>query len=577
MSRRASDGAGLLGAFQRAAQHLEDHAAEVDDLNVFPVPDGDTGANMVATVRAALSETSQLDPEERSVGRVLAALNRGALVGARGNSGVILSQLMRGMTLVIGERRRINALDLAAAFERAATTASGVVAKPVEGTILTVAREAASAAVEAAERRADLEAVLAATVMAARIAVQRTPDQLPILREAGVVDAGGMGLLRLLEGALAFVRAVDPGPAVGSQDGRAAGRTTLVAGTDLDVGFGYETMFLVQARGTDESLDLDAVRQHLQSLGDSVLVAGDAHALKVHVHGEDPERVLTYGRSLGAISRVSVESLDHQVRERSGFAETTNAAARNGSASAPMKHVDVAGSVVESRAGEGRQQGTASLAVLAVVAGDGLLEAYRSFGVQALLVGQVPGRPSAGELATALQGMDEADVLVLPNHPDVILPAEQAATLVTGCAVHVVPTRNPAEGLAALLAMDPLRSAAANARQMLEAARSVQTVQITRAGRDARIQGRWIHAGQAIALAPEQQVVAVADDLIEAALEGVAAFPSDIELMTVYYGASAELASAESLAARLVAARPGVDVEVVRGGQPRYAFLVAGE
>lgn len=310
MARRSCDGAGLLGAFRAAVANIEVYVDEINGLNVFPVPDGDTGSNMFATVRAALAEAEGVG-EKPTAERVAAAASFGALMGARGNSGVITSQILRGLAEGLAGKTRFNGLDLANALQSGTRAAYGAVAKPVEGTILTVIRESSTAAVAAAERQNDLETVLSVTLDAAEKSVARTPSLLPILREAGVVDAGGQGLYRLFQGALLFLLGRAPELARPSSTGPLKA-SVLVA--HADEGFGYETMYLLQAR-PGELLDLDGVRGYLESIGDSVLVAGDPRAVKVHVHGERPDLAIGYGLGIGALSMISVENLDNQARK----------------------------------------------------------------------------------------------------------------------------------------------------------------------------------------------------------------------------------------------------------------------
>ena len=297
MARRSCDGDGLLAAFRAAVDNLEAHVDEINALNVYPVPDGDTGSNMLATVRAALDEAEAVAGQPAD--RIAAAIAFGALMGARGNSGVITSQIFRGMAEGLGGKSRFNGLDLAHALSEGARTAYGAVAKPVEGTILTVIRESAAAAVTAAERDPDIESVLGATVTAAEHSVARTPTLLAILREAGVVDSGGQGLYRLFQGALLHMVGRSPASAASaardrSHAGAGAKPSTLVA--HADEGFGYETMFLLQPAGAG-ILDVDAIREALEAIGESVLVAGDARAVKIHVHNERPDQVIGYGLS----------------------------------------------------------------------------------------------------------------------------------------------------------------------------------------------------------------------------------------------------------------------------------------
>ena len=589
MARRSCDGAGLLAAFRSAAANLEAHVDEINGLNVYPVPDVDTGSNMFATVRAALDEAEGVADEPAE--RVAQAISFGALMGARGNSGVITSQIFRGMADGLAGKRRFSGLDLGHSLAQGSRAAYGAVAKPVEGTILTVIREAADAAVAAAERENDLEAVLAATVEAAERAVARTPSLLPILREAGVVDSGGQGVLRLFQGALQHLRGQVPTAARGVAP--VARPSALVA--HGDEGFGYETMFLLQAEGTGR-LDLDAIRGHLESIGESVLVAGDARAVKVHVHNERPDQVIGYGLSLGNLSRISVENLDNQARDvRETRAAEFTAADVVAGTPADGRDADAAAAeppadrLAEAASGDGqhpRADGATApggepleplpLAVVAVAPGDGLAAIFREFGVAAVVRGGQSANPSTGELLEALRDIDAREVLLLPNNPNVVMAARQVAAMADR-PVAVVPTRNAAEGFAALLALDPTRDAAANATEMTRAGRAVQTLAVTEAVRDATIGGRRVRRGQTIALDPDDGLVAVDNDSGRAVMDAVAALEPGFELLTVYYGDGAELADAEALARRLGEAHEGVEVEVVHGGQPHYRYLIAAE
>ena len=564
MARRACDGAGLLDAFRAAVANLEVHVDEINALNVYPVPDGDTGSNMLATVKAALLEAEAV--ADKPADRIAAAISFGSLMGARGNSGVITSQIFRGMAEALGGKTRFNGLDLAHALSEGARTAYGAVAKPVEGTILTVIRESAAAAVTTAERDADIETVLGATLNAAERSVARTPTLLAILREAGVVDSGGQGLYRLFQGALLYLAGRSPAGAVRARSRTGAGPkvSTLVA--HADDGFGYETMFLIQPNGNG-SLDVDAIRDHLESIGESVLVAGDARALKVHVHNERPDLVIGYGLSVGTMSRISVENLDHQARDvretrAARFTGTTPEAGLAGPAARDAKAAHAAPAP--------------ALGVLAVAAGDGLAAIFGEFGVAAVVKGGQSANPSTGELLQSIEALDAREVIILPNNPNVVLAARQVASM-TDRPVVVVPTRNAAEGFAALLALDPQLDAAANAGPMREAARAIQSFVVTAAVRDATIGGRKIKRGQTIALDPDDGLVAVDGDPEKCVLAAVASLRAGFELVTIFYGDGAGLADAEGLGKRIHAILPGVDVEVRHGGQPFYRYLIAAE
>ena len=559
MARRSCDGDGLLGAFRAAVANLELHVDELNALNVYPVPDGDTGSNMFATVNAALEEAEGTagQPAER----IAAAISFGALMGARGNSGVITSLIFRGMAEGLGGKRRFNGLDLAHALSLGSKAAYAAVAKPVEGTILTVIREAADAAVSAAERADDLETVLTATLDATEKSVARTPSLLAILREAGVVDAGGQGLYRLFQGALLHLVGQSPAGMARARSKRGVGikASTLVA--HADEGFGYETMFLLQPNGLG-SLDVDAIRSHLESIGESVLVAGDPRALKIHVHNDRPDLVVGYGLGVGALSRISIENLDNQARD----IRETRAAAFTGAAASEAAVQPTTARTAEAPA----------LGVVAVVAGDGLAAIFRDFGVAAVVQGGQSANPSTGELLAAIEAVDAREIIVLPNNPNVVLAARQVAALADRTVV-VVPTRNAGEGFAALLALDPGLDAAANASPMTDAARSIQTLVVTEATRDATIGGRKIKRGQTIALDPDEGLLAVGGDKDKTVLAGVAALTPGFELLTLFYGDGADLAEAETMARRIGAIVPGVDVEVRHGGQPFYRYLIAAE
>jgi DAK2 domain fusion protein YloV len=562
MARRSCDGAGLLGAFGAAVANLEAHVDEINGLNVFPVPDGDTGSNMVATVRAALTEAEGAG-SSAAVERIAAAASFGALMGARGNSGVITSQILRGMAEGLAGKTRFNALDLAHALDQGTKAAYGAVAKPVEGTILTVIRDASGAAVAISERDNDLESVLAGTLDAAEKAVAKTPSLLPVLREAGVVDAGGQGLYRLMQGALLYLLGQAP---VATTPRAAAKASVLVA--HADEGFGYETMYLVQAR-PGERLDVDAIRGHLESIGASILVAGDARAVKVHVHNERPDAVIAYGLGLGDLSRISVENLDNQARDvrESRAIEFAGDDAANGRPG---------GSPGADDGPSPTRSETVPLAVVAVAAGEGLAAIFRDFGVSRIVMGGQAANPSTGELLEAIRSVDASQVLILPNNPNVILAARQVAAMADR-AVAVAATRNAAEGLAALLALNPSLSAAENAEAMTAAGRAIQTLAVTEAVRDATIGGVKVRHGQTIVLDPDDGLVAVADEPDAAVLEAVGKLAPGFELLTLYYGDGADLAASEAVARRIGTSVNGAEVEVVHGGQPHYRYLISAE
>jgi DAK2 domain fusion protein YloV len=599
MTRRAGDGAALLAAFRAAVENLAAHVDEVDALNVFPVPDGDTGSNMLATVRAALAEAEAVD--DPSADRVAQAISFGALMGARGNSGVISSQIFRGMADGLGGKQRFSGADLAHSLTQGAATAYKAVAKPVEGTILTVVREAAAAAVSAADAGGDLEDVLTAAVDGAHEAVAKTPSLLPILRDAGVVDAGGEGLYRLLQGALRYLVSRAPAPVSGMDSAMAAAGAAAAAVrvsaplAPADEVFGYETMFLLHSRGAP--LDLAGLRGDLEKMGESVLVAGDSRAVKVHVHNDRPDAVIALGLALGALTRITVENLDaqsHEVREkraaevvRAPIEVHRRAARREGRPHVDLATYGAAAGVAVPPVGAspgGRSNGSSKLAsvavlplaVVVVAAGVGLARIFESYRVAAIVDGGQSNNPSTGELLDAVEGIAADEILLLPNNSNVVLAARQA-TEMTSRRVRVVPTRNAAEGFAALLAMDPGADATTNSEVMTLAARAIQTLQVTEAVRDATIGGRKVKKGQTIVLDPDDGLLAVGSDRTKAVLTALDVLEPGFELVTIYYGEGADLADAQTLASRVGEWRHSVELDVIHGGQPHYRYLISAE
>ncbi len=581
MVRLACDGAGLAEAVRAAVANLEAHVDEINALNVFPVPDGDTGSNMAATCREMLAYVR----EETSAEAVAERLREGALFGARGNSGVILSQIVRGLAEGFAGKRRFNGLDLAHALALASTAAYGAVPRPVEGTMLTVIREASAVAVEAAERSNDLEAVLWAATHAAARALDKTPSLLPVLREAGVVDSGGAGLLRLFEGALAYIRGEVAAPA--PVRAPRVPSPTSTESVHLETGHGYETVYLVHPF-PGQLLDLDRIRSYLVRTGESVNVAGDPMAAKIHVHNGRPDLVLRQALQLGRIVNATITDLDHQTAEMRESREPAPAMALVAPTVAPAWPAEppaghAAAGPGPAAPGQVSAAPRVPLGIVAVAAGDGLAEALAAFGIadERLHVSIVRGgqaeNPSAGEILAAIMASPGEEIVVLPNNPNVKLAAGQAAEMADR-PVRVVPTRNAAEGIAALLEADPAAGASGNAAVMLEAGRAIQTLLVTEAVRDAVVSGRRVRRGQTMALDPDDGLVAADDDCGRAVLAGLAALNPGFSLVTLWYGDGADLANAERLAHLVQDAWPAVEeVEVRHGGQPHYRYLVSVE
>lgn len=534
----------MLGSLEWLAAHQE----EINNLNVFPVPDGDTGTNMMLTLQSAVEDIK--DSPATEVGKIAKVAAHGSLMGARGNSGVILSQIFRGFANAVQGKSVVGPVDLGLAFEEAANFAYKAVNKPTEGTILTVAREAGRAAVAAGrEPKATRVDVMKAAARAAREAVERTPSQLRILREAGVVDAGGYGLQVMLEGMLQSVR--DSGQVTAStlpQPGSAA-----QAVLDLpEEGWGYCTEFLIKG----ENLDVEAIRAEIAAMGNSVLVVGDPELVKVHVHTDDPTKVIGAASRRGTLDRLNVGDMSTQhkrIRDENGRPR--------------------------QQTGSGNGAGPAAkrangLGMVVVVAGGGLAEIFRSLGADEVVEGGQTMNPSTQDMLEAVERVDYDEVLLLPNNKNVVLAASQVNDL-TGKAVHVVATATVPQGIAAAIAFSPERGAEDNEAAMREAADHVQTIEITRAVRDTRHNGKEVRKGDVLSLVNDE-IAETGDDfssVIQASIEGLNL--DDYELITIYQGAEVEEKDAEALREALSQRYPDVEVELLAGGQEHYPYILS--
>jgi len=544
-------GRGLRQALEASTSWLERHVEIINALNVYPVPDGDTGINMLLTMRAALAELNNSPAQSASA--VIHAVSYGALMGARGNSGVILSQLFRGLARSLDKKETFTAAELAQAMTEASATAYQGVIKPVEGTILTVAREAADAAVAAAEERNDLLYVLERTVMEARHSVARTPSLLSVLAEAGVVDAGGQGLFVILEGALRFMR------------GDEVGELPIIeAGVELEVPaeeeYGYETMFILQG----EDLDVEEIREAIAAMGESVLVVGDSQTVKVHIHSMEPGRPLDYAAKLGALSQISVENLQEQYQEF----------IRHGGTTAPG-HPPPSPFIPPSW--EGKRGGElGDTAIVVVAPGVGLARVFESLGVSAVVPGGQTMNPSTQEILKAIEGLGAEKVVVLPNNVNVIMAARQTREL-SPKEVAVVPTKTIPQGVSAVLAFNCQADLETNAQVMEQAARSVQTAEITTATRAAQINGVSVEEGEFIGLL-DGELTASGSTLEEVVQEMLRQMQADEqEIITIYYGEDIASTEAEALADEIQAGYPDQEVELVDGGQPHYHYIMSAE
>ena len=521
----------LVGA---AAASLEASRPRIDDLNVYPVPDGDTGTNMALTVRSLVEalETAEDGPRPALAHTV----TRAALMGARGNSGVILSQIVRGAAEVLGAAETLDSAVVAEALRAASDAAYRGVRQPVEGTILTVVREMA----EEAEARAASELapgeLLRAVLERGEAALARTPELLDVLRDANVLDAGGAGLVEIVRGLVAAVTGEEltvraPAPTLGLE----------AIHRELSE-FRYCTAFLVEGAG----LDGESLERELEALGDSLLVVGDESALKVHVHTDDPGAALSLGTARGAISGVEIADMHVQTAQREERLATAVLAT-------PSDRVSD---------------------VVAVVAGAGNRRLYESLGAARIVEGGQSMNPSTAELVDAIEGIQAREVVVLPNNANVIMSAEQAAAI-AGKPARIVPTRSIQAGLSALLAYDPGATASENEEAMREAIGAVATGAVTTASRDVELNGLKIQEGQYLGLLEEEPLVGGEsfDEVASAVIEALLSSPHDT--MTVLTGEGAP--GIDDLLEAVAMRHPDVEVDVQPGGQPHYHLLIAAE
>jgi len=540
------DGQDLKKAIIAGAAWLEQNREIINALNVFPVPDGDTGSNMSATMQAAIRDI--IHSEDTSAGVIAAKIAHGALLGARGNSGVILSQIFRGLAHSLEKKQSFSALDLALALQEAERLAYRAVIKPVEGTILTVVRETADAAMVSAQRGDDLVTLIQEAVIASRQSLARTPDLLPKLKQAGVVDAGGQGFCTLLEGVWRYTRgeagqvttsaAVTSSPEIVAKKGRVT----------IEEEFGYEVVFLLRG----EKLNVEKIRQTIIDMGGvSTVVAGDEQLLKVHTHTAWPGKILDYGVTLGSLADINIENLQEQSLTYAAESEA-------------------------ERASENERPAISQIATVAVVAGPGFEKVFTSIGLTAIVPGGQTMNPSTEELLAAVNAVDAEKVILLPNNSNVILSARQVLNL-SKKEVYTVPTENMPQGIASLLRFNFEADFETNCEAMTEAAANFQTAEITTATRTVHIGNVRVREGDYIGLVNGNLVIAGQniDHVIRETLQRMNI--KRFEIVTLYFGEDVARQQAEETARCIKDKYSHLEIEVVDGGQPHYAYIISAE
>jgi len=541
---KAATGQDLKEMFMVATSWLEKSAPDIDALNVFPVPDGDTGTNMLLTMRSSVEEAANNLPASATA----KALARGALMGARGNSGVILSQIWSGLAEGLADKETFNGKELAAALLQASEKAYKGLSNPVEGTILTVIRDAATATqAHVAEGDDSLIMALETAVNAARESVANTPALLPVLKDAGVVDAGGQGLYTILDGALRYLKGEVEQmqfrkPQIIVSNIPLPTRLPQMVAAE-EVPYGYCTEFLLKVK-EGEKLSPDKIRKRLNKKGESLIVVGDESTVRIHIHALEPGDVVNYATSLGTLHQVSMRNMDEQ-------------------------HQDF----MEMQKDRGM---VADTGIVAIASGEGLAEVLQSLGVSSIVPGGQTMNPSTKDILKAADSVPSDKIIILPNNSNIVLTAEQVQS-VTDKTIRVVPTETIPQGIAALLAFDYEADLETNVQLMKKALGAVKSIEITRAVRSAQLDGLSIKKKQAIGFL-DRALVAVGDSTVDVLNKTLSRINLDeSEVITIYYGAETEPDSAEQVGADLLERFPQLQVEVVRGDQPHYEYIISVE
>jgi len=544
----------LAKMFLAGAQNIEAKKEFINELNVFPVPDGDTGTNMSLTIMSAAKEVTALSkPKMKDLAK---AISSGSLRGARGNSGVILSQLLRGFTKSIREEKEIDVIALAAACTRARETAYKAVMKPKEGTILTVASGIAEKASEMAQETDDLEVFLPAVIKHAEEVLARTPDMLPVLKEAGVVDSGGQGLLEVIKGAYdAFQGKEVDYSAIAP--GAGAGLTKVNAQDTAHIKFGYCTEFIIMTEKEFSDKDESGFKEYLSSIGDSIVCVADDDVVKIHVHTNDPGLAIQKALTFGQLSRIKIDNMreEHQeklIRDAEKLAEQEASEKKTAAPRKPMGFI-------------------------AVSIGEGINGIFRELGTDYIIEGGQTMNPSTEDMLKAIDEVNADTVFILPNNKNIVLAANQAKELVEDKKVVVIPTKTVPQGITAIISFMPDADAKTNEETMLSEIKNVKTGQVTYAVRDTRIEDKEIHEGDIMGIG-DNGILAVGSSVEHTALEMLAELvDDDSELISVYYGEEVKEEDAEAFVSKIEALYPDVDVDAHSGGQPIYYYVLAVE
>lgn len=564
MSYNILDASSLKKAFLAGAASLEAKKEWINELNVFPVPDGDTGTNMTMTIMSAAKEVASIS--EESLPAVCKAISSGSLRGARGNSGVILSQLLRGFTNVLKEYDSADTLVLAAAMEKAVETAYKAVMKPKEGTILTVAKGMSERAMEIASEVEDIQEFMKEVIDEGEKMLAKTPQLLPVLKQAGVVDSGGQGLMQIMRGVYAYIS--DKEPDYADFEPESSDKSLHLQFTDTehidtaDIKFGYCTEFIVNLEKEIGEKEVEEFKDYLESIGDSIVCVADEELIKIHVHTNDPGLAIQKALTHGSLSRIKIDNMREEHRER--LIKNAEQLAKEQSAQRAVQK-------------EASKEPQKDYGIISVAAGEGLTKVFKEIGADYVIEGGQTMNPSTQDVLDAIDKVNAKDIFILPNNKNIILAAEQAAKMSEAKKIHVIPTKTIPQGISALIAFMPESSVEENTENMTCELASVSSLQLTYAVRDTSVDGIEIHEGDIMAIGDQGMVEA--GKSIEATLIGALKklVDEDTEIISLFYGADISEKEAQETALKIEENFPDTEVELDYGGQPVYYYIASVE
>lgn len=539
--------------FLGGAKNLEANKEWINELNVFPVPDGDTGTNMTLTITSAAKEVASLENPEMEP--LCKAISSGSLRGARGNSGVILSQLLRGFTKGIKKHDEIDAPLLAEAFEKAVETAYKAVMKPKEGTILTVARGMAEKASELATEGMELEEMMEAIVAEGDAVLARTPEMLPVLKEAGVVDSGGQGLMQVMKGALDVFKGKEIEYTVEEQ--KSAKAAAEAQPKEKEIKFGYCTEFIIMLDKPMSPETEHEFKEFLMSIGDSIVLVADEDIVKVHVHTNDPGKAISRALTYGALTRMKIDNMREEHQEKL-IKDAEKLAAQQAEE-------------------EKKKEPKKECGFISVSIGEGIGEIFKGLGVDCLIEGGQTMNPSTEDMLSAIDKVNAENVFIFPNNKNVILAANQAKVLTKDKKIFVIPTKTVPQGITAVINYNPDRTPEENEASMMEEIQHVKTGEVTYAVRDTHIDDKEIHEGDFMGIG-DHSILSVGKNLSDVTKDMLAAMADDdSELISIYYGADIDEETANALGNEIMELYSGCDVEIYSGGQPIYYYVISVE